>query len=68
MERVERDPGTPTVILAVSHHTRDSVLESQGMSVPSSVPFEAMFCLVCGLLRPSPRYLVLFCLPDDQKP
>lgn len=42
--------------------------KSQGISVPSSGPFAAMFCLVCGLLRLSPTCLVLFCLPIDEKP
>lgn len=30
---------------------------SQGISVPCSGPLAAMFCLVCGLLRPSPTCL-----------
>lgn len=40
----------------------------QNISVPSSGPFAAMFCLVYGLLRPSPTCLVSFCLHDDGKP
>lgn len=59
------DPGTPTAMLVLSHHTRDSVLErDQGILVPSSVSFAAMGCLTSVLLGRSHTCLV-FCLHDD---